>query len=90
MEVGCGNDFQSYMRRLNFEQCRMGFLYGSVDEKNEVPRPPLGVMHGWMWWSGWLAGSLSTSLSLFLCKDLVLEAAVSLKACSLSFPTPTN
>lgn len=36
MEAACGNDFQSYMRRLNFEQCRLGYLYGTVDEKNEV------------------------------------------------------
>lgn len=36
MEAGCGQDFQAYMRRLNFEQCRMGYLYGAIDEKNEV------------------------------------------------------
>ena len=36
MEPTAGNNFQSYMRRLGFEQCRMGFLYGTVNEKNEV------------------------------------------------------
>ncbi len=49
MEVGCGNDFQSYMRRLNFEQCRMGYLYGSVDEKNEA--------RGWRGREAWCEGS---------------------------------
>lgn len=49
MEASCGQDFQSYMRRLNFEQCRMGYLYGTVDEKNEVCPWVGGGMHESMW-----------------------------------------
>lgn len=36
MEPVAGNNFTSYMHRLGFEQCRMGFLYGTVDETNQV------------------------------------------------------
>jgi hypothetical protein len=36
MEGGAGNDFQTYMRMLNFNQCRMGYLYGTVSDTNEV------------------------------------------------------
>ena len=36
IEPTAGNNFQTYMRRLGFAKCRMGYLYGSVNEKNEV------------------------------------------------------
>jgi hypothetical protein len=42
MDKASSDNFQSYMRRVDMHQCRMGFLYGRVDEKNEVG----GVMRG--------------------------------------------
>lgn len=36
MEPGVGSDFQAYMQRLGFSQCRLGFLYGRFDDKNQA------------------------------------------------------
>jgi hypothetical protein len=36
MDPSVGQDFQGYMQRLGFSQCRMGFLYGRFDEEKQA------------------------------------------------------